>query len=51
MIFKKYILFFKFEREKKLVFRLYSFWIYVFEEKIVKIISFINICKKINIYL
>lgn len=45
MIFKKYILFFKFEREKKLVFRLYSFWIYVFEEKIVKIISFINICK------
>lgn len=51
MIPKKYISFFKFEREKKPVLRLHSFRIHVPEEKIVKIISLINICKKINTHL
>lgn len=45
MIPKKYISFFKFEREKIAVLRLHSFRIHVPEEKIVKIISLINICK------
>lgn len=45
MIPKKYISFFKFEGEKKPVLRLHSFRIHVPEEKIVKIISLINICK------